>query len=94
MPTATRTQSGSGIERLIQGMQENGKAAVDSMKRVVDTVNDAFPDITPDKPRRKIIDAAFAATQQVLDTSNQLTLSIVRAVDPSSPRPQKTAAAS
>ncbi|MCB0976647.1 MAG: hypothetical protein KDB02_04240 [Acidimicrobiales bacterium] len=90
MPTATKTTadkattttSGSGttddgLQGLVKGIQANETSALQAIKRFVDTVNEAFPDITEDGPRQKVIDAAFKMTQQVVDASNQLAINII-----------------
>ena len=83
MPTATATATKSaekatdGLQRLVAGLQENETAALDAVKRFVDSVNDAFPDLGEDGPRGKIIDAAFAMTQQVINASNRLAISLI-----------------
>ncbi|MBS1837573.1 MAG: hypothetical protein JST64_07735 [Actinobacteria bacterium] len=77
MATSTRQKSAEGLQGLIEGLQENEKAALDAVKRFVDTVNDTFPDIGEDGPRRKIIDAAFQMTQQVVEASNRLAINVV-----------------
>ena len=84
MATATTSKSDStvkdasnGIQGVIKNLQENEKSALDAVKRFVDTVNDAFPDLNDDGPRRKIIDAAFGMTQQVVDASNKLAINLV-----------------
>jgi len=77
----TARDSGPSIQRLIDGLQKNEQSALDAMKRFVDAVNDAFPDIGEDGPRHQIIEAAFAMTEQVVEASNRLATSLVDAVE-------------
>ncbi|MCB1029857.1 MAG: hypothetical protein KDA95_00880 [Acidimicrobiales bacterium] len=79
MATAATTSkdAGQGVQDLLEGLQQNEKSALDAMKRFVDTVNDAFPDISEGGPRQQIIDAAFKMTEQVVDASNRLATNLV-----------------
>lgn len=74
---ATDEESGFGLQRLIEGLAQNEKSALDAVKRFVDSVNEAFPDISENGPRQQIIDAAFRMTGQIVDASNQLALNLV-----------------
>lgn len=71
----------AGLQQLIESLQENEQSALEAVKRFVDTVNDAFPDIAEDGPRRRIIDAAFRMTGQVVDASNQLAINLVEVTE-------------
>lgn len=77
MATSTRQKSAEGLQGLIEGLQENETSALDAVKRFVDTVNDAFPDLTEDGPRKKVIDAAFQMTQQIIEASNRFAINVV-----------------
>ncbi|MBK6855056.1 MAG: hypothetical protein IPG97_00415 [Microthrixaceae bacterium] len=83
MPTATATATkpadkpADGLQGLIEGLQANESSAIDAIKRFVDTVNDSFPDIGDDGPRRQVIDAAFKMTHQVVDASNRLAINLI-----------------
>lgn len=77
MATTTRQKSGEGLQGLIEGLQDNETSALDAVKRFVDTVNDTFPDLGEDGPRKKIIDAAFQMTQQIVEASNRLAINVV-----------------
>lgn len=79
--TGTDEQSVEGLQQLIEGLQRNEKSALDAVKRFVDTVNDAFPDIGEDGPRRQIIDAAFRMTEQIVDASNRLAINLVEVTE-------------
>lgn len=79
--TGTDEQSVEGLQQLIEGLQRNEKSALDAVKRFVDTVNDAFPDIGEDGSRRQIIDAAFRMTEQIVDASNRLAINLVEVTE-------------
>lgn len=61
----------------ITNLGDNGRSAMEAARKFVDTVNDAFPDVGEDGPRRKIIDAAFRMAEQLVDTGNKVALNIV-----------------
>jgi hypothetical protein len=65
------------LHHLIAGIQKSEKSALEAVKRFVDTVNEAFPDISEDGPRQQIIDAAFKMTDQVVEASNKLASNLV-----------------
>lgn len=73
----TVQDASEGVRRLIESLEKNEKSALESMKRFVDAVNDAFPDISEDGPRRQIIEAAFKMTEQVVEASNRMATSVV-----------------
>lgn len=77
MATSKSQESAEGLQGLIEGLQENEQNALDAVKRFVDTVNDAFPDINEDGPRKKIIEAAFQMTGQVVEASNRLAINVL-----------------
>jgi hypothetical protein len=47
------------------------------VRKFVDTVDGAFPDLDEDGPRRKIIDSAFKMVEQLVGASNELAQNIV-----------------
>ena len=55
------------------------ESVLEAARRFVDTVNDIFPDIGDDAPRRKIIDSAFRMTEQLVGTSNEFARKLVKA---------------
>lgn len=66
-------------ERLIGSLRANEISALESVREFVDTVDAAFPSLGEDGgPRRRIIDAAFRMTEQLVDTSNQVALNVVQ----------------
>ncbi len=73
----TVKDASEGVQRMIESLEKNEKSALDAVKRFVDAVNDAFPDISEDGPRRQIIDAAFKMTEQVVEASNRMASSVV-----------------
>jgi hypothetical protein len=76
--TTTETTS-DGASRLIDTIQGAEHTSLEAVRRFVDTVDSAFPDLAQgdDGPRRKIIDSAFKMTEQLVGASNQLAQNIL-----------------
>lgn len=68
-------------QRMIESLQENEQSALDAVRDFVETVDGAFPSLGENGPRRRIIDAAFKMTQQLVDTSNKVALNIVQVTE-------------
>ena len=72
------TESNSETDRFIESFHDAGNAALEAVRKFLDTVNGVFPDVNADKgPRQKIIDSAFRMTEQLVGTSTQLAEKIV-----------------
>jgi len=70
--TSTETGSGSA-DRIIESFRDAGNTALESVRKFLDTVNGAFPDVGADHgPRQRIIDSAFKMTEQLVGASTQL----------------------
>jgi len=65
-------------QRFIENLRDNEQSAIEAVRKFVDTVDGAFPDIGEDGPRRRIIDAAFRMAEQIVGASNQLALNVVQ----------------
>ena len=66
--TSTKTGSGSA-DRIIESLRDTGDAALESVRKFLDTVNGAFPDVGADDGRRqREIDSAFKMTEQLVST--------------------------
>jgi len=77
--TSTKTGSDSA-DRIIESFRDTGNTALESVRKFLDTVNGAFPDVGEDNgPRQRIIDSAFKMTEQLVGTSTQLAEKIVKA---------------
>lgn len=63
--------------RLIETLRDNENSAMEAVRKFVDTVNDAFPDLGEDGPRRKIIDAAFRMAEQIVGVGSKLAIDLV-----------------
>lgn len=75
----TDKEDQDSVERLIGTLRDNEMSALEAVREFVDTVDGAFPSLGEDGgPRRRIIDAAFRMTEQLVDTSNQVALNIVQ----------------
>lgn len=76
---AATAQKSDGASRLIDTIDETEKKSLEAVRKFVDVVNDAFPDLSNDDgPRRKIIDSAFRMTEQLVNATNQLAQDVVQ----------------
>jgi hypothetical protein len=79
MTTTRQDPTTDSTNRIIESVRDAEKSALESVRRFVDTVNGALPDLGSDGPRRKIIDSAFKMTEQLVGTTNELAEKIVKA---------------
>jgi hypothetical protein len=77
MSGTTDNEAPDAAHEFINTLGDNEKSAMEAARKFVDAVNDAFPDVGEDGPRRKIIDAAFRMTEQLVDAGNRVALNIV-----------------
>ncbi|HUY86764.1 MAG TPA: hypothetical protein VMU77_06585 [Acidimicrobiales bacterium] len=77
--TATQANQAkdSSSSRLIETIENAEHASLEAVRRFVDSVNDAFPDLGEDGPRHKIIDSAFKMAEQMVNASNRLAENIL-----------------
>lgn len=75
-PTKLETRD-DGANRIIESLQDAEQSALESVRRFVDTVDGAFPDLGEGGTRKKILDAAFKMTEQLVSASNRLAQRIV-----------------
>lgn len=66
-------------DSLIESVRDVEDSVLDAVRKFVDTVNGAFPDVSEDGPRRKIIDSAFKMTEQLVGASTEFAEKIVKA---------------
>ena len=78
--TATRGRArDDGADRIIDSVAEAERTALDAVRRFLDTVNKAFPDVGSDGgSRQRIIDSAFRMTDELVGTSNQFAHRLVQ----------------
>ncbi len=74
---ATTDDVTDGVQNLISGMGDQSKAAIDAVRRFVDSVNEAIPDGPAGGLRDRVIENAFAMTHQVVEASNRLATGLV-----------------
>jgi len=75
----THTEQELSAERILEAVQEAEHSAFEAVRKFVDTVDGAFPDLTQDDgPRRKIIDSAFKMVENLVGTSNKLAENVVQ----------------
>jgi len=68
----TPTKKSGTVERMIESGREAEEAALEALRKFLDTVDSVFPDVGQEGPRRKIIDSAIKMTEQLVDTWTQL----------------------
>jgi len=69
-----------GADRIIDSVADAERSALDAVRRFLDTVNKAFPDVGPDGgQRQRIIDSAFRMTDELVGTTNQFAHRLVEA---------------
>ena len=66
-----------GLNQIIESLQDAEHSALEAVRKFVDTVDGAFPDLGEAGPRRRILDAAFKMTEHLVGASNQLAHRIV-----------------
>ena len=75
---STTEPRSNSADRLVESFQDAGNAALESVRKFLDTVNGVFPDVSAENgPRQKIIDSAFKMTEQLVGNSTQLAGKIV-----------------
>ncbi len=73
-----KTEQDLSATRILESVQEAEQSAFEAVRRFVDTVDGAFPDLTNDEgPRRKIIDSAFKMVENLVGTSNKLAENVI-----------------
>jgi hypothetical protein len=81
--SATQTEAGTDIaSEIIDAVQKGEQAALESVRRFVDTVDKAIPvprDGDAESGRRKIVDSAFKMVEELVGTTNDFAKSIVNA---------------
>ena len=75
-PTKQDTRD-DGANRIIESLQDAEHSALEAVRKFVDAVDGAFPDVGEGGTRRKILDAAFKMTEQLVGATNQLAQRIV-----------------
>lgn len=74
---ATTDDVTDGVQNLISGVGDQSKAALDAVRRFVDSVNEAIPDAAAGPLRDRVIESAFSMTHQVVEASNRLATGLV-----------------
>lgn len=82
------------VDRIIATGRDTEEIALEAVRKFLDTVNDIFPDVSEDGPRRKVIDSAFQMTEQVVRTWTQAAEKIVKATGEALAQPKATSGSS
>ncbi len=72
----TPAQAKKASDRLVETVEHADNTSLEAIRKFVDTVNSAFPELREDGPRRKIIDSAFEMTEKLVSTSTRLAQNI------------------
>jgi hypothetical protein len=79
--------------RLVQSIQSAEQASLNAVRRFLDTIDEAFPHVSDDKPRRKVIDSAFEMTEHLVAAATRFAENILdltqQAVSESERKPAK-----
>jgi len=64
-------------ERLIETIDRAEQSALEALRKFLDTIDDAFPHLREDKPRRKALDSLFKMIEQLVAAATGLAKNIV-----------------
>jgi hypothetical protein len=79
MATTRARSREDGADRIIDSVAEAERTALEAVRRFLDTVNNAFPDVGPDGgARQRIIDSAFRMTDELVGSSNEFAHRLVK----------------
>src|SRR5664280_731547 len=79
MANTRRRVRDDSADRIIESLAGTENAALEAVRKFVDTVNDAFPHLGEGGgTRQKIIDSAFKMTEELVGTSNQFAQRLVK----------------
>ncbi len=81
MTTATKNATPDNAAKLIDSIEDAETTSLEAVRKFLDTVNGAFPDVNEEGPRRKIIDSAFKMVEQLIGASNDVARSMVRVTE-------------
>ncbi|HZM57757.1 MAG TPA: hypothetical protein VFC03_22335 [Acidimicrobiales bacterium] len=66
---ASTSTGSAGADRIIESLRGAETAALEAVRKFLDTVNGVLPDMNADEgPRKRIIDSAFKMTEQLVGT--------------------------
>ena len=83
-----------GTARLIDTIEDAEQASLGAVRKFLDTVNGAFPDLSEDGPRRKIIDSAFKMTEELISASTRLAQNVLDVTEKALSESERDSAAS
>ena len=69
--TSTQPRDAGG-SHLVDTIEEAERASLAAVRQFLDAVDEAIPGLGEDRPRRKIIDAAFRMSEQLVTASNRV----------------------
>jgi len=67
MTPARRTRN----VRLTESIQAAEQTSLEAVRRFLDTVDEAFPHLSEERPRRKVIDSAFEMTEHLVASATR-----------------------
>ena len=78
--------------RLIETIDRAEQSALDALRKFLDTIDDAVPHLSEDKPRRRALDSLFEMIEQLVATATGLAKSLVELTQEASEAGRKAAA--
>ncbi|MGZ8752853.1 MAG: hypothetical protein ACXW1S_07715, partial [Acidimicrobiia bacterium] len=91
MTSSQQESNPDSASRVVDAIESVEQSALEAVRKFVDTVDGAFPDVGEDGPRRKIIDSAFKMTEQLVGASNQFARNIVKVTGEALEEPDSSA---
>lgn len=74
----TAKSNGDGITRFIGATEDVERSTLDAVRKFIDSVNSALPDVGEDGLRERIIDSAFDMVDHLVNASNRLARDIAK----------------
>jgi len=78
----TSTERGPRVEeadQIIESLRDAEQFAFEAVRKFVEAIDSIFPDVSQDGPRRKVVDAAFKMTEQLVSAWTQAAEKMLRA---------------
>ena len=78
MTSTEQVKMAERTAHVIESVRQTTEPALEAVRDFMDTVNDVFPDLGEDGPRRKIIDSAFEMTEKLVGLSTRFAEQVVK----------------
>jgi hypothetical protein len=80
--------------RLIETIEDAEQTALEAVRKFVNSIDDTFPYLSEDKPRRKAMDSTFDMIERLVNVASGLAKSLVAITETESSEPGRKSAAS